>query len=136
MKTQKIHIKFRTTEDFFKEVKSSLSSKVESKDQKNELYFDSTRSFHNFFTHTKIDILVAIKNLNPKSIYELSKVLNRPFSAVLKDINTLTSIGFTKLTEIEGDKRKSKKPELSFDYSLIVVHKDKLAYSINIPEAA
>ena len=80
-------------------------------------------------------LLVAIKSLEPRSIYDLAKQVNRDITTVQRDCNALSGAGFIELIDA-GDERKSKRPRLVFDYREIMVHSPIAAHSLSLPKAA
>lgn len=67
------------------------------------------------FSNQKTRILHALKKKNPKSIYDLSKILKRDFKSVYRDLKFLERFGFIEfLLEKNGD-RESLKPVLRID---------------------
>jgi predicted transcriptional regulator len=71
-------------------------------------------------TSNKTNILSAISKLKPGSVYELASFLNRQPQHVLSDCRSLESHGFIKLIQEEVG-RKALRPELAFDYDVIMV---------------
>ncbi len=62
---------------------------------------------------------MAIKTEQPKSIYQLAKLVHRQQNAVLRDCDELRAFGFIKF---DLGERNAKIPTLSFNYNKIVVH--------------
>ncbi len=81
---------------------------------KGGVYFTSLEAVRNFLTPRRLDILHKIKQKNPRSIYELAKILKRSFPSVLRDVETLTRHGLVKLTKAKTARR-SVHPTVSYD---------------------
>jgi len=70
-------------------------------------------SIKKLLTREKAEIIQTLKAKTPNSIYELSKILNRDFKSVHKDIWFLYNIGVVKFKLGLNGKRKSLKPILA-----------------------
>jgi len=118
-----------------REIKIALKTGVPNIQPKNLIQFDSVTSFRGFMTLQKIEILLMISNVKPKSIYELAKLLDRSLGAVQKDCDALARIGFIKLQK-QKTGRGSITPKLAFDYDKIVVKLPKHPYELRFKAAA
>ncbi len=101
---------------------------------KNVVFFDTPASFRNFLTLQKIELLTLISYAEPKSIYELAKMSDRPLAAVQRDCQVLARIGFIKLVK-QKTGRGSLVPELSFNYNKIIVDLPGHPYELQFKEA-
>lgn len=97
----------------------SLFSKGPKKVTKESYDFDGLDSLRKLLSKEKARILDAIKHKTPGSIYELSKILNRPFKATFDDIKLLERFGFIRMKEEIVNKRKRMKPEIVVDHMII-----------------
>ncbi len=86
-------------------------------------------------TIQKIEILTTIATQKPSSIYELAKLVDRDFAAVLRDCTSLKGTGFIKLQATKGTKR-TKIPRLAFDYVAIAIELPHSPYQIEFKHAA
>lgn len=120
MSLKKLTIHFQELSDLFKEVEESIKKKSKLVDSVESISFDNIKTYRNFMTSNKSNILSAISKLSPDSVYELAKSLDRKPQHVLADCRSLESHGFIKLTPEESG-RKQLKPELIFDYDVILV---------------
>lgn len=77
--------------------------------------FDGLLSLRKLLTKEKARMLDVIKYKSPNSIYELAKILNRPFKAVMDDIKLLERFGFIDLIEEKTSKRIRHKPVILVD---------------------
>lgn len=132
-------IEFLSLEEFgqraIREIKIALKTGIPNIQPKNLIQFDSVTSFRGFMTLQKIEILLMISNVKPKSIYELAKLLDRSLGAVQKDCDVLARIGFIKLQK-QKTGRGSIMPKLAFDYDKIVVRLPKHPYELRFKAAA
>ena len=92
----------------------------EKKVAKDEYNFDGLSSFKKILSKEKARILDAIKYKKPTSIYNLAKILERPFKAVFDDIKLLERFGVIVLIEEKTKKRIRHKPEIVVDH--LIVH--------------
>jgi len=134
-KNDVLEIHFQGFKDFKKEVTTALAKRKTLIQPKNKIYFESMEGFRNFMTMQKVEILTVIYNCEPKTIYELTKIVDRDFSAVLRDCTALKTTGFINLKESK-DAKGSKKPMLSFPYKRISVFLPRSPYQISFKEAA
>ncbi|MBS3099658.1 hypothetical protein J4463_00375 [Candidatus Pacearchaeota archaeon] len=72
-------------------------------------------------SNEKARLLNIVKTKEPKSIYELAKILERDFKSVRDDIVLLKKFGFIDLVEGHSGKRKTHKPILTANSVTIVV---------------
>ena len=134
-KNEFLEVHFQAFGDFKKEVTKSLAKRVPSIQPKNHIVFDSVASFRNFMTMQKIELLTAIAGQKPSSIYELAKLVDRDFAAVLRDCIGLEGTGFITLKEVNNAKG-TKMPRLRFSYVGIVICLPKNPYQIDFNVAA
>jgi len=109
--------KTKTREVYIREEKGSfrlLSTKV-----KEGYDFDGIRSLRQVLTKEKARMLDAIKYKKPGSIYELAKILERPFKAVRDDVKLLERFGFIDLLAEKTKKRIRHKPVIVVDTMVI-----------------
>jgi predicted transcriptional regulator len=130
-----LEIHFQSIRDFEKEVTSAVSKRKRLIQPKSKIYFESVNGFRNFMTVQKVEILSVIAVREPKTIYEVAKMVDRDFAAVLRDCTALEVTGFIKLRETNNAKR-SKKPVLVFPYRRISIHLPHSPYQIEFKNAA
>ena len=82
---------------------------------KEDYDFSGIAALRQLLSNEKARVLDAIKTKNPKSIYELAKILGRNFKSVSKDINLLERFGFIELVEEKTKNRIRHKPEIAVD---------------------
>ncbi|PJE81851.1 hypothetical protein COU58_00295 [Candidatus Pacearchaeota archaeon CG10_big_fil_rev_8_21_14_0_10_32_42] len=86
---------------------------------KEKYNFDGISSLKKILSKEKAKILDTIKYKNPTSIYNLSKILNRPFKAVSDDVKLLERYGFIELVKEEVNGRVRHKPIIVVDEMII-----------------
>ncbi len=132
MSLKKLTICFQKLDDLFKEVNEAINVKGSVIDSEEMIFFDSIKTFRSFMTSNKSNILSVISKLKPTSVYELANYLDRKPQHVLSDCRSLESHGFIKLIQEEVG-RKSLRPELVFDYDVILID-DKSSTPLTISE--
>ena len=134
-KNEFLEIRFQAFEDLKKEVSKALAKRAKLIQKKNEIFFDTVAAFRNFMTIQKIEILTIIAVQKPASIYELAKLVDRDFAAVLRDCTGLEATGFITLKSTNNAKG-SKIPQLRFSYGGIIIYLPKNPYQIEFSVAA
>lgn len=115
MRVKEIKVIVRPLEEDFEEVVDAfrkVERREEFKDEK--IVVENLDDLRRILTPERIRILQVIKNRKPRSIYDLSKLLGRDRSAVMRDLEYLSKLGFVEFRE-EKKKRKSKKPIVPYD---------------------
>jgi predicted transcriptional regulator len=83
--------------------------------EKKEYDFQGLASLRNILSNEKARMIHILKTKSPKSIYELSKILNRDFKAVNDDVKILEKFGFIDLVQEKTGKRNRLRPVLVVD---------------------
>ena len=78
--------------------------------------FDSVEDMQKFLSPERIRLLKTVREKNPKSIYELAKMLKRDRKNVTEDVKMLEAVG---LIERKTAKSGKEKVELVVDYGRI-----------------
>lgn len=120
MSLKKLTIHFQNLDDLFKDINKSIESNEALVDFSESINFDSIKTYRSFMTSNKLNILSVISKLKPNSVYELAGYLDRKSQHVLADCRSLESHGFIKF-EKEETGRKAIRPELAFDYDVIMI---------------
>ena len=130
MKSKKeMVIAFKSLEQLGQEAMKAIKSKKPNIQAKNIIYFDSWSSFRGFMSLQKLEILTMISSLEPNSIYELTRLLDRSLSAVQKDCEALEQVGFITLKK-KMTGRGQVVPRLKFNYDKIVVKLPQHPYQL------
>lgn len=78
-----------------------------------EYDFEGLSALRKLLSNEKARLLHTLKNKNPKSIYELAKILKRDFKSVSQDIKLLDRFGFVEMIAEKSGKRERLRPVLS-----------------------
>lgn len=135
MKSKTMTIEFKRLQDMENDLLTLPKSKKSQLQPKSVVYFDSLDSFRSFMTIQKLEILTLIANANPKSVYELAKMLGRAIAPVQKDCQSLEAVGFIEFEKEKGG-RGTLTPKLIFDYDRILVMLPAHPYELQFSSAA
>jgi len=80
-----------------------------------EYDFDSLALVRKLLNKEKARLIHIIKTKNPKSLYELAKILGRNFKSVSDDVKLLKRFGFIEMVSEKTGKRYRLKPILVVD---------------------
>jgi predicted transcriptional regulator len=108
MKTKKIDIGIKDLKESLRDF-SDAWRKLESKKKlikEESLYFDSIDTMRNALTNNRLLILKTIRKDNPRSIYELAKILHRDLKSVNQDLRILSEIGLVTLEKVEAERKR------------------------------
>lgn len=128
-------VAFKTLDELGKEAIKAIKNRKPSIQPDNVVYFDSWTSFRNFMTLQKLEVLMMISSVEPNSIYELMRLLDRSLTAVQKDCEALERVGFITL-EKQKTGRGQVVPRLKFKYDKIVVQLAQHPYELSFKAAA
>jgi predicted transcriptional regulator len=139
MKIKPLIITFESLEDFAQRTKQALVETIKFKkkliQKKDSLVWASPEAYQHFMSDQKYAILAVIIKYKPQSVYQLAKILGRAQQNVARDCDLLEGHGFIKYkTSEEG--RKTKVPQLIFDYNAIMVCLPSVTYKVEFEEAA
>lgn len=130
MKRKILEVHFRSLDDMKKDMDKAIRTRIPQIQPRHHLYWDSLESFRNFLTTHKLELLSAIANWKPKSLYELAKMVNRDVASIQRECKILENTGFIKFSPSKHGKRRSKQPKLKFDYSAILVFVPRRTFQI------
>lgn len=80
-----------------------------------EYDFEGLKTVRRILSNQKAKLINTIKNKNPKSVYELAKILKRDFKSVNNDIKVLEKFGFIDMIEEKTGKRERLRPVIVVD---------------------
>ncbi len=80
-----------------------------------KLVFESYEAFRKVLTPERLKILHVIREKEPKSVYELAKILGRNRRNVIKDLEILELLGLVEFEEEKRGKRKSRRPVVPYN---------------------
>ncbi|RMG81508.1 MAG: hypothetical protein D6707_04715 [Bacteroidetes bacterium] len=113
--------KTKTREITITESKGSFVLFKKPKSKKGKYDFEGLSALRKLLSNERAKIIHVIKTKSPKSIYELSKMLERDFKSVSSDIHLLERFGFVELVAEKTKKRVRHKPEIAVDNIIINV---------------
>lgn len=76
--------------------------------------FQNIETLRRVLTEKRLEILHAVRQHSPDSVYQLAKLLNRDLKSVNTDIQILESLGFLSLETVTEERWKVK-PKVEFD---------------------
>ena len=83
--------------------------------------FSDIKLLRSLLSNEKSRILHVLKSKNPRSIYQLAKILGRDFKSVRADIKVLERFGFIEFHAEKTGKREALKPVLIIDKLQIII---------------
>lgn len=116
MRLKKIRVEITPRKEVWKEL-LDVARKIDGgEDVSHEkLVFDSYEAFRRVMTPERLKILHVIREEEPKSIYELAKLLDRDRRNVIKDLEILEMLDLVEFEEERRGKRKSRRPIVPYD---------------------
>lgn len=99
MKKKHAKVIVKTMENTKREWKDALEGKRKGVQKNDEIIFASLEAVARVFSKGRMEILRAVIQERPKSIYELAKLLGRDFKNVHTDVKLLADIGLLDLKE-------------------------------------
>ena len=112
-------MKTKVREITLRESKGTFSIFSKQKTSKKNYNFDGVSALRQLLSNEKARILDVVKYKNPRSIYDLAKILERPFKAVFDDLKLLQRFGFIDLMKEKTKKRQRLRPVLAVDNLII-----------------
>ena len=112
-------MKTKTREILIKESKGAFSIFSKPGNSKKDYNFEGISALRQLLSNEKARLLDVVKYQEPKSIYYLAKILERPFKAVFNDIKLLQRFGLIELIKEKTEKRTRHKPILGTDNLII-----------------
>lgn len=83
--------------------------------EKSDFEIKGLASLRSLLSNEKARIIHVIKTKNPKSIYDVAKMLSRDFKSVSQDVKVLEEFGFIDLINESTGNRKRLKPVVIID---------------------
>lgn len=77
--------------------------------------FEGVSSLRSLLSDGKARIIDVIKTKEPRSIYDLAKILGRPFKSVSKDVKLLREYGLVEISEEKTKGRTRHRPKMAAD---------------------
>jgi len=114
--------KTKIREIFLRESKGTFSIFSKQKTSKKDYNFEGISALRQLFSNEKARILDVVKYKDVKSIYDLAKILERPFKAVFDDVKLLQRFGLIELLKEKTKKRVRHKPIIGADNLIIHIN--------------
>ena len=113
MKIKRIKIEIRSLDNALKEAGEVFEklTKGETVQKKTAIYFNNLKEMRKVLTEKRLELLKAIKDKKPASVYELARMVNRDIKNVLQDLSYLQELGLVEITET----RDKKIPHVGYD---------------------
>jgi predicted transcriptional regulator len=113
MKIKRVRIEIKVLDEALKEAGEVFEklSKGEHVQKKEAVYFANLKEMRKVLTEKRMELLKAIKDKKPASVYELAKFLHRDLKNVLQDLTYLQELGLVDVTET----RDKKIPHVRYD---------------------
>lgn len=109
MKVKRIDIGIKGLTESLKDFAETWKKLEAGKRVKKEegIYFDSIDTMRAVLTDKRLSILKAIRERQPKSVYELAKLMGRDLKNVNQDLKLLADVGLVTLEKAETDKKRT-----------------------------
>ena len=107
IKTKEVIIKVESQKEFFnrqKNIFKDLDRGMLPK-QESSYSFQNIEDYIKTLTPKRLELLSVIRHKKPKSMYELSKMVNRDFKNVSEDIHILKEVGLIEIEEKDIPKK-------------------------------
>src|SRR3972149_8369619 len=116
MKVKNVKIGIRTREEAFKEAKDVMEklSRGEKVKKHAGVYFENLDAMRKILTEKRLEILHAVKERHPSSIYDLAKMLDRDITNVIDDLDYLKELGLVVLKKSKSGRDKTV-PTVDYD---------------------
>jgi len=122
MRVRDVKVSIKTDEDLFNEVKE-VWGKLRRGEQikKHEgISFENIEAMRKILSEERLRILRTVKKEQPKSIYELAKLLKRDIKNTFDDVQFLAKIGLIELKKTREGREKTI-PRVNYDRILLEI---------------
>ena len=122
MKVRNIKIGIKSDRELFTEVKEVWEhlEKGEKTPKHKGIYFENLDTMRKVLTEERLRILKTIKKNNPRSIYELAKLIERDIKNTFNDVQFLSEVGLVELKKTK-DGRERTTPQVNYDQILLEI---------------
>lgn len=109
MRVKRVKIGIKSLEDFLNDAKETMKKLERGEKVKAEkgLYFESIEGFRKALTPKRLELLHTIKERQPKSLQELSRLTNRDIKSIVTDIEILESLDLIDMKRKREGRRES-----------------------------
>ncbi|MEK6790539.1 MAG: winged helix DNA-binding protein [Deltaproteobacteria bacterium] len=116
MKIKSVKIGIRNLHDFLEDAKDVMKKVEKGEKVKMEkgLYFESIEGIRKALTTKRLELLHVIRERQPKSLQELSRLVKRDMKSIVTDINILESLDLVDMRRKKTGKRETT-PKVDYD---------------------
>lgn len=116
MKVKNIKLGVRSLDTAFAEWAQTFERVQQGKnvEKSQGIYFTSLEAMRKILTEKRLDLLHVIKERQPDSVYELSKIVKRDIKNINDDLVLLENIGLVSMTKARKG-RKQITPRVNYD---------------------
>lgn len=109
MRVKRVKIGVKSLEDFLKDAKKTMKKIEKGEKVKTEkgLYFESIEGFRKALTPKRLELLHIIKEKQPESLQELSRLANRDMKSIITDIKILEGLDLIDMRRKKEGRRES-----------------------------
>ncbi|MGK5081757.1 ArsR family transcriptional regulator [Bdellovibrionota bacterium FG-1] len=120
MKTYTFRVKPQTRQAVLKEMEAVIKTGIPNI-QKDEMLCDSMEVLLKAISSARMDAWQVIVRDKPESIYELSQILKKDQSNVLRDVRALESMGLIELKPLKDGEREKFRPQSLYERVVVIV---------------
>jgi predicted transcriptional regulator len=117
MARKTLTLQIKSTADALQDFKDTFTQAAAGRrgQRRDGVYFTSIEAARNLLTRNRLALLRAIRQLQPRSTYDLAQQVGRDIKNVQDDLRLLEEYGLVRLAEGRGaGKRRTKVPEVLF----------------------
>ena len=116
MKVKNIKLGVRSLDTAFAEWAEAFEKVQQGKrvEKSGGIYFTSLEGMRKILTEKRLELLHVIKERQPDSVYELSKIVKRDIKNISDDLDLLENIGLVSMTKARKG-RKQITPRVNYD---------------------
>lgn len=109
MRVKRVKIGIKSLEDFLEDAKDTMKKIEKGEKVKIEkgLYFESIEGFRKALTTKRLELLHIIKEKQPESLQELSRLANRDMKSIITDIKILENLDLIDMRRKKEGRRES-----------------------------
>src|SRR3972149_8445781 len=109
MKVKRVKIGIKSLKDFLEDAKETMKKVETGEKVKHEkgLYFESIEGFRKALTPKRLELLHIIKEKQPESLQDLSRLAKRDMKSIVTDIKILESLDLIDIRRRKEGRRES-----------------------------
>ena len=120
MKTYTFRVKPQTRQAVLKEMDAAIKTGA-TNIKKDEMLCESMEALLKSISSARMDAWQVIVRDKPDSVYELSQLLKKDQSNVLRDVRALESMGLIQLAPLKDGEREKLRPQALYDRVVVIV---------------